>query len=171
MEIWKKIAGYANYSVSNKGRVRNDKTGKIRSLVLGTNGYYQVQLFNPTRKLHYLHRLIAEAFIPNPNNYPCVNHIDENKTNNSIENLEWCTYQHNLTHGTRIERCREILRTRMLGKKHHVIKMLVDGVEYESMIAAAIACQCNVRTLRRYLDKGCDAYNGHKISLASTSSD
>ena len=166
MEIWKKINGYANYSVSNKGRVRIDKTGKMRSLVLGTNGYYQVQLFNPTRKLHSLHRLIAEAFIPNPNNYPCVNHIDEDKTNNSIENLEWCTYQHNLTHGTRIDRARDKQRTSMLGKKNRAIKMIVDGIEYESMKDAAIACQCHLRTLRRHLDKGCTVCNGHSISFA-----
>lgn len=57
-----------------------------------------------------IHTLVAMAFIPNPNNLPCVNHIDENKSNNSLDNLEWCTWQYNNTYGTRVQRAVETRR-------------------------------------------------------------
>ena len=58
---------------------------------------------NKVMKTCLLHRLVAEAFLKNPNNYPCINHKDENKENNNVDNLEWCTHQYNNTYGTRLE--------------------------------------------------------------------
>ena len=114
-EVWKDVVGYEGiYQVSNKGNVysvvRKDSRGiKIGGQTLKPrhqkNGYINVVLHkNGVRKTKSIHRIIAEAFIPNPNNFPQVNHIDEVKVNNNVENLEWCTSKYNNNHGTRIER-------------------------------------------------------------------
>lgn len=109
-EIWKDIKGYEGlYKISNKGRIKslyNYKRDGTDILVPKIkHGYYQIGLRkNKIRKWLQVHRLIAEAFIPNPNKYPQINHKDENKLNNNIDNLEWCTVSYNNTYGTRIEK-------------------------------------------------------------------
>lgn len=102
MEIWKPIDGYENYNVSNKGNVKNITTGKILKSGDNGKGYKHVMLYdkNHKGKTIMIHRLVAKAFLPNPNNFPQVNHIDENKTNNCVENLEWITSVDNINHGT-----------------------------------------------------------------------
>ena len=116
-ETWKDIKGYEGlYQVSNMGRVKSlertvtSKNGskqyrKERILKPRPNGkgYLRVNLFKSSSetKDFYIHRLVCEAFHENPENKPCVNHIDENKTNNTASNLEWCTYKENSNHGTR----------------------------------------------------------------------
>ena len=108
-EEWRDISGYEGlYQVSNLGRVRsltrkitnNERSYLINGKILKenklANGYLKVGLSaNGNSKLHYIHRLGAQAFIPNPNSYPMVNHKDEDKTNNRVENLEWCTAKYN----------------------------------------------------------------------------
>ena len=101
--MWKKIEGYSRYSVNEVGDVRNDRTGRI--LRWGQDkrwGYYNICLYDDSGKKRgrWIHRLVAEAFIPNPDNLPQVNHKDENKANNSVENLEWCTASYNSNYGT-----------------------------------------------------------------------
>lgn len=109
-EIWKDIIGYeGHYQVSNLGNVRSIKFNRIKLLTpykeIKRYGYLSVYLRLPgSKKIKKVHRLVAEAFIPNPDNLPCVNHIDENKENNCVENLEWCTVEYNLNYGTRIEK-------------------------------------------------------------------
>ena len=115
-EIWKTVVidgeVWDNYEVSNLGRVRNlnyKNSGKIEILRAYTNnyGYTIVELRkNGKRKLFRVHRLVAYTFIPNddPINKTQVNHIDEDKTNNNVINLEWCTHRENQIHGTRSER-------------------------------------------------------------------
>ena len=111
-EIWKDIEGFEGlYQVSNLGNVKSlvDSNGvsreKIRKPSICSNGYLQVILYkNKTIKHFSVHRLVAIAFIPNPNNLPCVNHIDECKTNNVASNLEWCTHKENINYGSRNER-------------------------------------------------------------------
>lgn len=120
-EIWKDIAGYEGlYQVSNFGRVKcltkrrfNKLTNcyivypeKMMQSILHTCGYYVMSLrdINGKRKQFKTHRIVAEAFIPNPDNLPQVNHKDEDKSNNRVENLEWCTSKYNNNYGTRIER-------------------------------------------------------------------
>ena len=114
-EIWKDVKGYEGYyQVSNMGRVKSMRVLKTpkngvkcrKNAFLSTKTthdkqYVLVALCRNGEKKHIqVHRLVAEAFIPNPKNLPCVNHKDEDKTNNCVENLEWCSYQYNNTYGT-----------------------------------------------------------------------
>ena len=103
MEIWKNIIEediQDIYSISNLGRVKNNESGYIYiSKSKKHNDYIRVHLkrkSKKTRKNFLIHRLVAKYFIENPNNYPVVNHIDENRQNNCITNLEWCTQQINM---------------------------------------------------------------------------
>ena len=111
MEEWKDIIGYeGKYQVSNIGNVRSldyMHTGKTKELKQDTNryGYKMVRLCkNGNMKAFSVHRLAAIAFIPNPSDYPQVNHKDENKSNNNVDNLEWCTNEYNHNYGTRNKR-------------------------------------------------------------------
>ena len=98
-EIWKLVADYPNYSVSNYGRVRNNKTGYILKPLKVGFGYVVVELWNKNGpKSKKIHRLVAEAFLPNPDKKPQVNHIDGNKKNNRLDNLEWVTASENMKH-------------------------------------------------------------------------
>ena len=95
-EIWKNIQDYDIYEVSNLGNVRNKITKKQLYYSNSNNGYLRVGLFKEhKRKMFAIHRLVAEAFISNIENKPCVNHKDCDKQNNCVENLEWCTYKEN----------------------------------------------------------------------------
>lgn len=116
-EIWKDVVGYeGRYQVSNLGRIKritritkwisiNGKEAyrldkeKIFSLEVGKTGYPIIRLHkNGHKRRVTVHRLVAQAFIPNPQNKPCINHKDGNRTNNNINNLEWCTYSENNLH-------------------------------------------------------------------------
>lgn len=100
-EIWKPVPEYAGYyEVSNLGRIRRIKTGKILKGYL--NEYYRVVLTVDSKGKDYsVHRLVAMTFIPNPENKPDVNHIDGNKLNNRVDNLEWTTRSENMKHAYR----------------------------------------------------------------------
>ena len=114
-EVWKDVIGFEGlYRVSDKGNVRSvarkDSIGRKcggRMLKPGydKDGYLRVNLCkNGKQKTRFIHRLVAGAFVPNPNGYSEINHRDENKVNNYANNLEWCTREHNVNHGTLIER-------------------------------------------------------------------
>lgn len=107
-ETWKPVKGYEGlYEVSDKGNVRSlnyrGLNGRVHELVLlDVKGYLKVNLWKDDEmKSHSVHRLVAEAFIPNPDGKPQVNHKDEVKSNNVVENLEWATSLENVNWGTR----------------------------------------------------------------------
>ena len=131
-EIWKDIKDYEGlYQVSNLSRVRSlerwemlkngysrSRKGRILKTHIDKYGYERVMLYKDGKqKLKQVHRLVAEAFIPNPDNLPCVNHKDENPLNNVVSNLEWCTYKYNINYGTAIERRSEKMTNGKLSKK------------------------------------------------------
>lgn len=118
-KIWKDVIGYEGlYQISNSGKIRN-LAGEILTPVDNGNGYLRFSLSHGKRKYEtvYLHRALAEAFIPNPNNLSEVNHKDENKLNNDIDNLEWCTPKYNVNYGTRNQRSGEQLRRKIVGTR------------------------------------------------------
>lgn len=140
-EIWKEVKGYEGiYKISNYGNVVNIKTGKILKHI-DIKGYMCVYLYkNKKKKKHYIHRLVGENFIPNLNNLPEINHKDENKKNNYVENLEWCSKLYNANYGSRKERISEKSR------KTKVAQYSIDGKlikEFNSIIEA-----CNELNLR-----------------------
>lgn len=151
MEQWRDIEGYEGlYQVSNEGRVKSlqreitYKDGRKKTLpekilhnFLSDLGYYHVMLSkNGIPKRHKVHRLVAKAFIPNPNNLPEVNHKDECKTSNVVENLEWCTQGYNIRYGTMIERGRQTQFNRSDMSKE-VEQYTIDGVLVEKYKSAS----------------------------------
>ncbi|MGN0574879.1 MAG: NUMOD4 motif-containing HNH endonuclease [Ruminococcus sp.] len=138
-EIWKPIPGYEGYyEASTYGRVRSVEriiNGRWRfthrkSHIMTPNnvhdGYKQVKFSIAGKKLQpLLHRLIAETFIPNPDNLPQVNHIDGNKDNNNVDNLEWCTASQNSSHRSQVLK-------KWVGRPKKKVKCIETGVVYES---------------------------------------
>lgn len=131
-EIWKDIEGYeGKYMISSLGNVLTlnyKRTGKNKILkpVLLNMGYYVVGLCkNGKQKKHYIHRLIAQAFIPNPDNKPEIDHIDTNPLNNNINNLRWVTSKENSNNNFTKQHCSEKRKT-MIGVKHPKSKKIVQ---------------------------------------------
>lgn len=127
-EVWKPIEGYEGlYEISRDGVIRSlprlHTKGKVIKTSLGSSGYEQVHLSKDSVvKTFMVHRLVAKTFIDNPENYPEVNHKDEDKRNNSIDNLEWCDRNYNQNYGTAIRRMRDshnYSESNKKGAEHH----------------------------------------------------
>ena len=144
MEEWKDIKGYeGKYQISNKGRVKSlnyKRTGKEKILKLSSdiNGYKKITLCkNSKQKTYLIHKLVAEAFLPNPDNLPVVNHKDENKLNNNVENLEWCTQAYNVNYSHNNCKSRKIIcveTNEIFDSSQSVIDKMFDGKGYPSNI-------------------------------------
>lgn len=132
-EIFKTIVG--TYSISNLGNVRNDKTGKVLKPSINNCGYKIIVLLG---KCYAVHRLVAQAFIPNPNNLSDVNHINEIKTDNRVENLEWMSHKDNMNYGS----CR----------KNRINTLKSDIIRHKSQTSIQISymMRCLFPELRQY---------------------
>lgn len=144
-EIWKDIPNYEGlYQISNHGRIKSlirkfCKQEQIVKCSLRKDGYIMVYLSkNGKKKYHSVHRIVATVFIPNPNMLPFVNHINENKADNRVENLEWCDAKYNTNYGTCIER-----RAKSQTNKHGAISVIQYSLkgdmiaEYPSLMEAS----------------------------------
>lgn len=168
MEQWCDIAGYEGfYQVSNTGKVRtmehSDRFGRTYEQIemrqsVSRNGYLVLHLkAGGHRKMALVHRLVACAFLPNPDNLSDVNHIDGDKSNNNIDNLEWCTHSYNqhhaynngLNHGS---------------KKLGVDVIRDDGMVYHSYRDAALANHTTHQTIRKRCTDG-KTVNGHTFKI------
>lgn len=143
IEIWRDIKDYEGlYQVSNLGRVKSlgnggtHKTSRILKSAKNTWGYLRVQLWkNGKGKWCFVHRLAATAFLDNPDNLPCVNHKDENPSNNFVGtpendykdgNIEWCSHEYNINYGTRNEKVSKVMTNGKLSKT--VLQFTLDGL-------------------------------------------
>ena len=148
-EIWKDCKGYeGKYQVSNYGRVWSIVRQQYKSQREDKDGYLIVTLVakNGKIKKERVHRLVALVFIENPNNYPQVNHKDENKGNNCVENLEWVTAKQNCNYGTRNERVAEKIK----GENHYLYGKHLSEEHRAHVIASSTkseeVCQINIET-------------------------
>ncbi|MFT3994747.1 MAG: NUMOD4 domain-containing protein [Dysgonomonas sp.] len=135
-EVWADIADFEGlYKISNKGRIKNTIRNNNLKYFINKQGYVIVKLSkNGVRYSLRVHRLMAQSFIPNPNNYPIINHKDEDKSNYCLSNLEWCNHKYNNTYGSLPDRKSE-------WSKRPVIKLSKSGSiirEYESVNDAGI---------------------------------
>jgi hypothetical protein len=155
MEMWKDIKGYEGlYMISTVGRVKSLIYNKEKILKPGADscGYLQVGLCKDGNKVYYLvHRLVAQAFIANPENLPEVNHKDETRKNN-VENLEWCSHIYNSNYGTRVQRIAE-------SHKKQVLQYTLEGALINIFDSAKTAAE-KIGLYRTSISKCCSGvYN------------
>lgn len=117
----KTIQGFENYLITDKGNVINRKKNKTVAQFLHRRGYPMVSLYNKGKKRNiYVHRLVAMNFVPNPENKPTINHLNENKLDNRACNLNWLTVGENNAYGTRVQRGIETRRKRQMARAEGV---------------------------------------------------
>lgn len=150
--MWKDIPCWEEtYEINKNGEVRNKLTKKYIKGDINNAGYYRVCLYQKPRKQRYFrHRLVAEVFLPNPNNYKEVNHIDGDKSNNSVFNLEWSNRTHNE---------REAHRTKIKEYKPYYV-IFNNGMKknYEFAIDLANELKVTKRTVQNYLQRKSKGY-------------
>jgi hypothetical protein len=160
----KQITDYPNYSVTEDGRVINNKTNRELKPILGRNGYYQVSLCNSGKiKNVSIHRLVASAFLNNDENKREVNHINGIKTDNRVQNLEWNTSSENRQHAfdTGLKKYTERQRTRITETLSKPVLDTQTGIFYNSAKEASRLLGINKNTLYGYLL----GHNPNKTSL------
>ena len=161
--MWKKIERNDNYSINKQGQVRNDKTSHIKKPTLNKrNGYLVIDLYknNQGEKVP-IHRLVAEAFIPNPENKLTVDHIDGDRQDNSIENLRWATYgEQNSRFGTVGVRSEAIIvnhyeeKRKKRGGGHEAWLEIIETLEFDSISETAEHFNCTISNISLMLEKG-----------------
>lgn len=157
---WRQVRGYEGlYEISDDGRIR--RNGKILSPTDNGNGYLIIGLMkNNKKKNHYIHRLVAEAFVENPSNYEVVNHIDFDKRNNDKSNLEWCTQKMNIRHSSeRMKKRRSYTKTNTgeryiyYRKSTHKYRLVISYKEYPSFDTLEEAVAYRDKLLRSEYEK------------------
>ena len=162
-EIWKDIPGYENlYQISNLGRVKSlSRKWSPKENILKAKGgaeiYLHVSLWKNRKSTHlYIHKCVAQVFIPNPNNFKYVNHKDENKKNNVISNLEWCDAKYNANYGTRNIRISNKQKNN-IAKSYPVLQYDLSGnfiSEYPSIMEAHRQTGFSVNAIRIMCEGG-----------------
>ena len=156
MEEWKEIEGYPNYEVSIYGEVYSKKKGDVLEPQNNTHGYYVVTLYdNNIPKMHTVHRLVAKAFIPNPFNKNEINHINGNKKDNRVSNLEWCTSSENKKHAFK-----NGLAKHHGGSPRIKVRVIETGKEYNSILECANDINGNIGHIASIL-RGEKKYKSH----------
>ena len=181
-EEWKDVVFNPRYAVSSLGRIvaysapyeigsnLYHRKPKLIKPYLSKN-YYMVKLSNGHKEFHnyMVHRLVAEAFIPNPNNYPQVNHKDENGQNNRVDNLEWCTAKYNSNYGTRNKRMGRTQKETSPCRKR-VIQLSIDNIyvkEFNSIAEASEAANVCRETMSNHCNNPNSILKGFKWILAA----
>ena len=165
-EIWRDIKNYEGlYQISNLGNVKNFKNNKIINGYYDKDGYKRICLYkkeNNEKKRYYpfIHRLVAQSFIPNPNNYPVINHKNEIKDDNVVSNLEWCTIKYNNNYGNRINKIKEKKRKKVAqySLDMKLIKVFNSITEASKEVNSNTSniCRCckgNLKTIKGYIWK------------------
>lgn len=162
-EVWRPVKGYEGlYEVSNLGNVRSEDRyvmhgnrccllkGKPKKAYPNSNGYLRTTLYkNGQGKYYFIHRLAANAFIPNPNNLPCIDHIDRNYLNNSVDNLRWCTQKENMNNPL----TREHLTCRNINKPVYYIDEQGKKISFKSIREAERQTNVNSSYISRSVIK------------------
>lgn len=142
--MWKPIKDFPNYEVSDSGEFRNVITGRILKFKPNERGYLYTNLSkNSKYKTHKVHRVVAETFIPNPENKPQVNHIDGDKMNNAVRNLEWVTQSENIRHMIKLGLSPQAVRVVQYSLEGNYIQT------FDSLTQAATAVRGNTDSIRK----------------------
>ena len=163
-EIWKTIENYETYSVSTFGNIRNDLTGKILKGAIHRQGYIRIR-FNRSGPDFYVHRLVANAFILNIENYECVDHIDNITSNNNLKNLRWCSRQQNMfnsklrsTTTTGIKGVYFHIQKQKWEAKIQINKKLINIGSYDTIEEAILARQTKANELFGSFTNSCEKH-------------
>lgn len=158
--MWKSIKEWEGlYSINENGDIKNDKTGKLIVGDINNCGYYRVCLYdkqNNRKQRYFRHRLVAMHFLDNPNNYEQVNHIDGDKTNNNVNNLEWVSARDNDLH------CMKVLKSRPY-KPYKVVYANGEVVVYETKSELATILGVTITTIKHYLHGKSKGYLNYGI--------
>lgn len=164
MEEWKTIAGYPNYQVSSYGRVHSIKRDIILKPYYDNWRYPRVDLRNENgRRPRSVHRLVAEAFVPNPYDKPQVNHIDGDKDNNSVDNLEWVTVSENARHA--VATGLNDHSKYHSGRPKRSVRVVETGQIFDSMTSCARALHCSHSNVVMYFKLGLGTCMGYHLEL------
>lgn len=140
--MWMTVKDFPNYSVNNFGQIRNEKTGNLMKPHVTKDGYLRIKLTSTGSKMLSVHRVVAEAFLPNPDSKPMINHINGIKTDNRVENLEWCTNSENQIHGRRV-------LGHQPGFASKRVVCVETGKKYETLMDAAYDCGTDVSSIAK----------------------
>lgn len=163
MEQWKPIANYHNYEISNFGSVRNIKTKRLIKKSIHYLGYVRYALFNNSKRTYvYAHRLVANHFLENASNLKEVNHVDGNKQNNNIENLEWTSKQQNTDHAINnglkskiIQKSKQVKQYSLNGDLIQVFESSRSAAKILQISQSGISAACNekIHTYKNFIWK------------------